>query len=578
MKSFFSFGCLMSLLAIIAPKAEAHFPWLAINADGNAMYFFGENIANRNYKLPEKIEQAEVIALQNDEASSPLASSPLAMSKVESENFIGKLSSASVKQGTSLTSRITFGIHGGAKLDYYSQFIAGPLPKSFETAGTQFVDLNLNCQVIVTETGVAVRVHWKDKPVSDAEVHLFCERGHEKGLEKTNELGEVKFTDRQLESGLNGIMVGHTFQETGKFENREYKSAVHYLTATFVNPNDASSTTSSLDRKSLDAVLPLAVTAKQTQNSKLQSIAIEKPFADMPLTVTSFGACRLGDHIYVYGGHTGESHHYSVQEQSDQLLALDVTKSGAEWKVISNGPRLQGLALVSFGGKLIRIGGFQATNKENEDHCLVSSSEVAVYDTLAGTWSSLPSLPEPRSSHDAMIVGDRVYVVGGWTLEGKETSWLTTAWSMNLSSPVKQWESIPEPPFTRRAVSLATLGDRLYAIGGMTEKSSPTTEVAYFDTTNSVWNTAPALHGRPMNGFGTAAWPVQNAIVATTIDGDILRLTRDSKDWEQIGKTRDARFFHRLLPIASDRLVALGGANMEKGKFNELELITILPD
>ena len=573
MKSSFFFAFLTCLFAVTATKAGAHFPWLAVNADGNAIYFFGENIGNRNYKLPEKLEKAEVIAFQNDKVLPPLE-----MMKVESESFIGKQSSVSIQHGTSLSSRITFGIHGGAKLDYYSQFIAGPLPKSFEEASTPFVDLDLHCMVIDTETGVAVKVVWQGKPVSDVEVHLFCEEGTEEGLEKTNDLGEVRFTEKQIESGLNGIMVGQTLQEEGKLENRPYKSASHYLTATFVKLDDTSTKTSNLGRKSLDQVLTKTTAMKQAPNANGTSPAVEKPFADMPITVTSFGACRSGDHLYVYGGHTGEAHHYSIQEQSDQLLSLDITKPDAEWKVLSHGPRLQGLALVTYGTRLIRVGGFQATNEENEDHHLVSSSEVMSYDTQSGTWSSLPSLPEPRSSHDAMVVGDRLYVVGGWTLKGDETTWLTTAWSLNLSDTSRQWEPVPSPPFNRRAISLVALGDRLYALGGMNEEGGPTTEVSYFDTTKSDWNAAPSLHGRPMNGFGVAAWPVHNELIATTIDGDIQRLGPESKDWELIGKTRDARFFHRLLPIASDRLVAIGGANMGKGKFAGIELITITPE
>ena len=31
---------------------------------------------------------------------------------------------------------------------------------------------------------------------------------------------------------------------------------------------------------------------------------------------------------------------------------------------------------------------------------------------------ALAPLPEARSSHDAVVIGDKLYVVGGWTLSG----------------------------------------------------------------------------------------------------------------------------------------------------------------
>ncbi len=140
------------------------------------------------------------------------------------------------------------------------------------------------------------------------------------------------------------------------------------------------------------------------------------------------------------------------------------------------GRRLQGLGLVAHRDRLIRVGGFEALNGVDEEHNLKSTSEVMAYDLRQKSWTALPSLPEPRSSHDAILVGDRLYVVGGWTLDGESTDWLQTAWSLDLSKEGASWEAMTKPTFTRRAVALAALGDRLYVIGGMNEKGGPTTE------------------------------------------------------------------------------------------------------
>ena len=84
--------------------------------------------------------------------------------------------------------------------------------------------------------------------------------------------------------------------------------------------------------------------------------------------------------------------------------------------------------------KLIRIGGFTAMNKEGDDHDLHSQNQVAAFDVATKTWSDLPALPEPRSSLDAAILGDFVYVVGGWKLSGEssDNQWLSL---IHISDP-----------------------------------------------------------------------------------------------------------------------------------------------
>ena len=43
-------------IASLATSAHAPFPWLVVEQDGNASYFFAENIADRTYKLPPGVE------------------------------------------------------------------------------------------------------------------------------------------------------------------------------------------------------------------------------------------------------------------------------------------------------------------------------------------------------------------------------------------------------------------------------------------------------------------------------------------------------------------------------------------
>jgi Galactose oxidase, central domain len=557
------------VILAIPSDVQAHFPWLAIDEDNRVVQFFGENVANRNYKLPEKIATAEVLAFGHDGTASSIA-----METIEIDEFIGRRSQTVADPLQRFESNVTYGIHGGSRLDYYSSAIPGKLPKSMEDSSSVVSHARLKCLAFDTEGAVKIQVTWENQPLIGTEVKLFNEKGDETASEKTNANGQVDFTDAQVEEGMNAILVGFIQKdEAGKLGDRVYQSASHYLTMTFRDPEGSQASPKSASPLSQSLIPDVVPPAIEGLESVRHPTSLH---SDLPLPLTSFGAVRHGSSILVYGGHTGEAHHYSTQEQSGALFALDLTNFAAPWKELSKGRRLQGLGLVAFENCVIRVGGFEAVNGLDDEHDLRSSSEVMSFDLEKNQWTKLPDLPEPRSSHDAIVVGDRLYVIGGWTLQGTETKWLSTAWSIQLPAEGKSWEAMQSPPFSRRAIALAATHERIFAIGGMNEKGGPTTEVATYDLDRCEWQTAPSLQGRPMNGFGAAASSLGDTIITTTSDGDIQTLTPNSDRWEITGKVRSPRFFHRLLPYHEGKLVALGGVNMtEQTKLPNLEIVTV---
>ncbi len=178
----------------------------------------------------------------------------------------------------------------------------------------------------------------------------------------------------------------------------------------------------------------------------------------------------------------GDAHSYSDEGQSNKLLRLDLKKPGSGWTEVAEGQRKQGLGMVAYQDKVILIGGFSARNKAGEKQDLHSTQEVRAYDVKANRWIELPSLPEARSSHDAVLIGDTIYVVGGWKMAGSEkTVWHSTALAMDLTQPNPAWVEIPAPPFKRRAVATVEHQGKLFVIGGMNERGAPTKEVSIFD-------------------------------------------------------------------------------------------------
>ncbi len=288
---------------------------------------------------------------------------------------------------------------------------------------------------------------------------------------------------------------------------------------------------------------------------------------DAPVGITSFGAASCDGHLYVYGGHVGNAHEYYRQGQNGTTWRLNLENPVA-WESVSESGGRQGLAMVAHGGKVYRLGGFEARNSQGDPQDLHSLASVDVLDPAVGSWQEYKPMPVPRSSFDAVVVRDTLYVIGGWAMSGgEEKQWLTSAYSLDLSNPQADWQTLPSPPFVRRALSAAFQNDKIYVIGGMQEKGGPTRQVAVFDLATGQWTGGPELPGDdPMEGFGSSSFNVGGRVVVSTFGGNVFELNADGDGWLPLGSIQPGRFFHRLLPVSESGFALIGGANMQSGK------------
>jgi N-acetylneuraminic acid mutarotase len=287
--------------------------------------------------------------------------------------------------------------------------------------------------------------------------------------------------------------------------------------------------------------------------------AAKKPtHAMLPRAASSLGACVVGGQVYVYGGHTGRTHNYSTKTVTGAFLRMPV--AGGEWEELPSDTPVQGTALVGYKGKVYRVGGMQPRNAPGEKGDNHSVASVSRYDPATKKWSALPDLPKARSSHDAVIVGDKLYVIGGWTLDGaKPPVWIDTVDVLDLKSPKPTWASVKQP-FQRRALSAFVLGRKVYVVGGLTAKGT-TKKVEVFDPAANTWGEGPELVGTGNVGFSVASCVVGGSAFVSGSDGKVFRL--DGDRWKQIGTQKVARFVHRLVPGGKGKLLVVGGAAHE---------------
>ena len=529
------------LILLIANVAEAHFIWLKTSLDGKKSkvnVYFGESAESDDPEYLGRVATAK--AWTTSYHGEP---KELKLIKTEQE-LSAKLSGRVV--GYPVILKHTYGVfsRGDASflLNYYAKSYPHPLPGSWkEVDDAKRLPFEITPSSAGTDT--ILHVTWKGDAAPGCEV-VIIGPGIDKELKgSTDEAGN--FRCKLPAKGVYSIRARKIDETAGKYKDDKYEASRHYTTLT----------------------LPY---------SPLSLASVQHKLTELPQGTTSFGGAISGDNLYIYGGNYGTAHEYSQDGQSNDLWMLNLAKP-SKWAKVATGPKLQGLAMIAHRGSLYRVGGFTAMNKEGDDQDLQSQTKFARYDLKQGKWTELPSLPEPRSSLDAAVVKDVLYVAGGWNMpgKGKDAIWHTTAYALELNSESPNWKKIAKQPFTRRALSLGAWNGKLVCIGGMQKQGGPTTRCDIYDPSTDKWVRGPSLLGGSLDGFGSSAFEVNGSLYASTITGSIQRLADDGKSWELVGQLDHPRFFHRLLPWKDSSLIAVGGGNMSVGKILELDQVKL---
>ncbi|MEQ8768843.1 MAG: hypothetical protein RL885_33365 [Planctomycetota bacterium] len=528
------------LPALLCASAEAHFVWLVRTIESGEPrleLYFGEAPEPGEGVMLDLVEDARVHRVTADGLV------PVTLERGK-HALLGSLKDAPADAFFVL--QRDFGVMTRGDEAFLLRYYAKTGPALSDAAWRRGSLPSMTLDIVPERQDDALLIHvtWRGKPVAGAEVKAMGP-GLEGAEAVTNELGQVKLPISG--PGRYAIRARHVEDQGGETDGEEYTTTRHYTTLT-VDVDD-----------------------RPEAAPKIHALP------NVPKAVTSFGAAVSESHLYMYGGHTGNPHEYGKESQAKTLWRLDMAAEPPTWSAVLDGPGLQGLALLAREGKLYRLGGFTAQNKDGDEHDLWSVSDAVMFDPKSPGWQPLPDLPEPRSSFDAAVMGDTIYVVGGWTMRGKdqEAIWLDTAWAMDLSAEEASWKALPEVPFRRRALSVAAFEGKIWAIGGMQAKGGPTTRVDVFDPKTGAWAQGPSIVGEGMTGFGSSSFATGGRLYVTTYDGNLQRLAEDGQSWEVVRELKRARFFHRMLPLSDHALVSLGGGDMMVGKFEEVDVIDV---
>ena len=146
------------------------------------------------------------------------------------------------------------------------------------------------------------------------------------------------------------------------------------------------------------------------------------------------------------------------------------------------------LALIAGPQRLYAIGGETAAGV---------TGQVSVYDLAENRWQTAADKPTAVSNVSGALIGDRIYVPGGMTRDGKVTGALEA-----FDAQTGVWESRAALPEPRAAYALATLDDRLYLFGGW-DGNAYRREVFVYDAATDAWSAATPMP--EARGFAGAA-------------------------------------------------------------------------
>jgi N-acetylneuraminic acid mutarotase len=201
-----------------------------------------------------------------------------------------------------------------------------------------------------------------------------------------------------------------------------------------------------------------------------------------PPTQRMFPGAAAGENsIYLVGGLTREKPYHNTVE------AYDIMTS--RWRTCApmQVPRSR-LAAVAVKGRIYAVGGIR---DGRDDTNVAQSGAVEEYDPNKDRWVMKAEMPTPRHGHAAVVLRDKVLILGGYSWKNPKVDDGTnesTAAVEEYDPAVNRWVARSKLPTARGFLGAAVIEGRIYAVGGRVTGSPP---FEVFDPQRDAWSALP---------------------------------------------------------------------------------------
>ena len=179
-------------------------------------------------------------------------------------------------------------------------------------------------------------------------------------------------------------------------------------------------------------------------------------------------------------------------------------------------------------------------------------------------WERLPPMPVAKVYTTAAYRNQKLYVIGGCTIEGKA---LDTGDMFDMVK--KEWTKMPPAPHKRAGcIDPVFIGEKLVLIGGTDEKQSPLAAIDVYNTETDTWEEFPPL---PNEGrikpivqlVGNRLFVMSGAAPDRIGETDAQYLDLVSMEWVSIPPMKDRRYTAGS-HVHKNKLYVVGGRTEKK--------------
>lgn len=155
------------------------------------------------------------------------------------------------------------------------------------------------------------------------------------------------------------------------------------------------------------------------------------------------------------------------------------------WTSMASAPTARTeVAAGAIGTKIFVIGGFSEPAFGNMSELSITT-RVDAYDTRTDQWTARTPLPIGLHHVGIGVVGDRIYVIGGFT-QSLMSVWKPVA-TVYIYDPARDaWTEGASMPTARGALAVAEVDGKLFAVGGY-DGTDNTAAVEVYDPTHDSW-------------------------------------------------------------------------------------------
>ena len=257
----------------------------------------------------------------------------------------------------------------------------------------------------------------------------------------------------------------------------------------------------------------------------------------------------IGQSVYVGGGDADNDHDRCT------VMKLDLQRN--EWTKLPQ-YSAKWFAMSSFANQLVLIGGYDLVTRKR-------TNQIAVF--TSGRWTNpYPPMNTARRSSTAVSCNKYIIVAGGWVDQG-----CTSSVEM-LDVPSLRWytaESLPNP---RAVVKTTLVGNTLYLMGGWDHTGHPTKVVYKVDldelitkavskqATPTLWQVisdTPLNRSAPLN-VGGSLLAVGGCNDYLNPSSSIHLYQPDTRRWVKVGDLPTARYYCTCSVLPSGEVIVAG--------------------